>query len=313
LKSPKELIELFNQKSSQSFSEEDKRIIEEWHELNKLEKDNSPQEDLDIVENEMLANIRKGIGHTSVLKFYRQNYFKVAASVFIVASLSLLLYFFSFHTDDNYVTVTSPKGKVTMIKLPDGTSVWVNSGSTFKYPKAFENIRNVYLVDGEAFFDVAHNPKAPFIVHSDKLHVKVLGTAFNVRSHQKLNTMRVTVVRGKVEVGSETETFEVLTKDKEIIVNKNGKERKTRIIDSEKVSSWKLKEINLYDISFEDMILSIENAYDVKISYPADGLKDTVTTLHFSNNDSLIEVLEMIKMIHGLKYSMNGKEVTLEK
>jgi transmembrane sensor len=312
LKSPKELIELFNQKLSQPFSAEEEKIIEEWHEVNKFKNPNlnvTEKEDLNEVGEQILAKIRTEI-RSSGVKFYNRIYFKVAASVLLVCLLSIV-YFLSFNSD-NYVTVTSPKGKVTSVKLPDGTSVWVNSGSTFRYPKAFESVRDVYLMDGEAFFDVAHNAKAPFIVHSGKLHVKVLGTAFNVRSHQTLNTMRVTVVRGKVEVGSETETFEVLTKDKEIIINKNGDGRKTRMIDSEKVSSWKLKETNLYDVSFADMILSIENAYDVKISYPADSLKSTVTTLHFSGNDRLEEVLEMIKMIHGLEYSVDGKEVILK-
>src|SRR5690606_37889089 len=85
--------------------------------------------------------------------------------------------------------------------LADGTKVWLNAASRISYGKNFGNgaLRDVYL-DGEAFFDVAHDPDKPFIVHTSSIQIKVLGTSFNVRSYAEDNTIETTLVQGKVRI-----------------------------------------------------------------------------------------------------------------
>jgi transmembrane sensor len=148
----------------------------------------------------------------------------------------------------------------------------------------------------------------------DRFYAKVLGTAFNVKVYGEKD-VRVTVTRGKVEVGRENKSYTVLTRDKEIILPRKAIQNAVavRSIDAQKVSDWMSHKIHLYDVSFEDIILSIEDNYDVQVSYPEDLMKRSISTLHYSSDKSLQEVLEIIKMIHKLDYKVEGKEVYLIK
>ncbi len=103
----------------------------------------------------------------------------------------------SAHADN---VVATRKGSKTNLVLPDGTKVWVNADSRLSYGKNFGNqLREVYL-EGEAYFDVAEDKRKPFIVHTNNIDVKVLGTAFNVRAYGNEVNTQTTLLRGSVEV-----------------------------------------------------------------------------------------------------------------
>ena len=102
-----------------------------------------------------------------------------------------------------YQKVEVPYGSKTHIELPDGTKVTLNSGSVLKYPLQFgDTARNVYL-RGEAYFDVAHNKAKPFYVNTSDIHIKVLGTSFNVKSYPEENTIETTLITGRIEIFSD--------------------------------------------------------------------------------------------------------------
>ena len=103
-------------------------------------------------------------------------------------------------TDQSTTIVQSPAGSTTEVQLPDGTKVWLNAKSQLIYKKQFgEKYREVTLV-GEAFFDVVKDASHPFIVNTASLKLKVLGTAFNVRSYAKDKTSEASLMRGSIEV-----------------------------------------------------------------------------------------------------------------
>ena len=95
--------------------------------------------------------------------------------------------------------LSTPRGMDFKVTLPDGSEVWLNAESTIEFPAAFrDGLRQVYL-QGEAYFKVAHCEDAPFIVMSDRMNVRVLGTSFNFRSYDA-EAPHVALVEGKVEV-----------------------------------------------------------------------------------------------------------------
>lgn len=106
-------------------------------------------------------------------------------------------------TDDSqyaYKEITVPKGKRLHLVLTDGTQIWVNSESKFRFPNVFKgNDRKVYL-EGEAYFVVTHDKSKPFYVYASDVRVKVLGTAFNVRSYPEDHFVETTLERGKVNI-----------------------------------------------------------------------------------------------------------------
>ncbi len=264
------------------------------------------------IEKSMLINIHKHIDGDRL--FFKTSAFRysIAAALLLFASVGLLL--ISRQPDSSkLLSITALKGRISIISLPDGSKIWLNSGSTISYPEKFASIREVRLVNGEAFFDIKHSKNHPFIVRYGNMHVQVLGTAFNVKYYTKLNDVRVTVVRGLVEVGDKTRSFGMITPDKEIIYDQKKDTHSARQINSQKVAAWKAREVNLYDVPFEDLMLTLENVYGITVKYDHVKMKDVITTIHFLSTDDLKQVLEMIKTIHGLNYTIEGKEVSLEK
>jgi ferric-dicitrate binding protein FerR (iron transport regulator) len=260
------------------------------------------------IEKDMLKNIHRQLrldGNGSGHKKYM-----LAASVLIVCGIASWVLFRN-QGSPKMIRISALKGHISNITLPDGSTICLNAGSTVSYPETFSDKREVQLIDGEAFFDVKHDEKHPFVVHYGNLHTQVLGTSFNIRYYKKLNDVRVTVVRGLVEVGSQTKSFGLITPDKEIIYRQDDKSYNTRTVNSKKVAAWKSNEINLYNVPFEDLMVELENIYGLQIKYDREKMKNVVTTIHFLSTDDLKQVLEMITTIHGLNYAIAGKEVML--
>ena len=127
----------------------------------------------------------------------------VAATVIVLVGLTFLFdihsLFFPVSQSSQNLEVIVPKGQRSQVLLPDGTKVWLNAGTIFKYPSSFlKNSREVYL-EGEAFFSVTHNKSLPFLVHiKDNLTIKVLGTEFNVKCYNEDRNVETTLIKGSV-------------------------------------------------------------------------------------------------------------------
>ncbi len=268
---------------------------------------------MQAIEKEMLHNIHKEIyGRWHFIKTSAAKYV-IAASLVLMCSAVLLFFKLSVNNKAAMITVTAKKGNLKTIILPDGSTVWLNSGSTIKFPERFGKTREIQLVNGEAYFDVKHDNTSPFIVHYGRLHAQVLGTAFNVKFYKNISDIRLTVTRGCVAVGNKTENFGLLTHDKEMVYDQEKATHHIRTIDAEKVAAWKSCEINLYCVSFSELVMRLENTYGVHVNYDHKNNDHLITTIHFSNNNTLSYVLDIIKTIHHLDYVLKGKEVYLAK
>ena len=109
-------------------------------------------------------------------------------------------------------SIVTKNGNRTKIVLPDGSQVWLNAGSNLDYNNAVFNkdLREVTL-NGEAYFDVTKNAEKPFIIHTKKMDVKVIGTAFNVRSYSYEKTAEASLIRGSIEVTLKDRKDQVIT------------------------------------------------------------------------------------------------------
>jgi ferric-dicitrate binding protein FerR (iron transport regulator) len=96
--------------------------------------------------------------------------------------------------------IATKKGSKSNIKLPDGTQVWLNADSKLIYKENFSGATREVTLTGEAYFDVAHDTSHPFIIHTGKASVRVLGTAFNIRNYPQDKSMETTLMRGKIEI-----------------------------------------------------------------------------------------------------------------
>lgn len=203
-------------------------------------------------------------------------------------------------------------GQRKFITLGDGTKIWLNNNSKIRYPEEFSgNSRDVYL-DGEAFFDVAHNTAQPFRVHLTTLTVQVLGTSFNINSYQNDPTILVAVATGKVGVTTSGQVGgqlllpgDRLTYDRQHATFEKGS---IAIAD---VNAWKEDRMVFQESTLGDICHVLERAYGITIHFEKDPLRDKRMTLKVQH-ESLTNVLEIMKLTTGIHYQQSGKEIWIK-
>jgi ferric-dicitrate binding protein FerR (iron transport regulator) len=269
-------------------------------------------------------------------KIINSGWFRAAALVVVLLSVSLLWKFLSNtkeSIDNGEYQIIVPIGEKSQVILPDGTHVWINSGSRIVYPAKYDvNNRNVYL-EGEAYFDVTKQHGKPFMVKTKDINIKVLGTAFNVKGYASDKTVETTVVRGLVKVESAADQQNsifvnpnekaVYTKlDKQMtttmnsVVNTSSKPIKRSVepiavikINPEPVTCWKDQLLVFTDETFEDMVIKMERWYNIKITIMDPNLKKERFNGKFVHNETVYQVLEAIKLTTPIKYTNKDNEI----
>jgi transmembrane sensor len=236
---------------------------------------------------------------------------KIAAILLIPLVLGDLLYF-SFHAkyysknqEPIYNELFAAFGTRSALKLSDGTSVWLNSGSSIKYPDRFINNNRTVFLTGEAYFEVESDPDKPFIVETSSLSVKATGTKFNVSGYASDDKAEVTLVSGKVEV--------TLTDDKKNIksskldVNQHLSFNKVNgnisIIndDTYKYISWKDGKMVFRNDSLSEVVKKISQTFNIDIELQGSSLQDYSYRATFQD-ESLDEILKLLKMSSPIDY-----------
>lgn len=143
-----------------------------------------------------------------------------------------------------------PTGKRSSLVLADGTKVWVNSGSRVVYPVTFEKEKREIYVDGEVFLDVMPDKTCPFIVKTNKMNIRVLGTAFNVNAYENDKEQSVVLVSGKVNVQEKTKQLERNLAPNEMFITPEEGSTSVRTVDVTNYVSWK---DGLYRFNSEDL------------------------------------------------------------
>jgi len=231
-------------------------------------------------------------------------FFRIAAIFFFVLSLGSAVYFVSNQNKtipEFYTSVVAENGQISKVELPDGSTVWLNSGSELTYSNLFAaDNRNIDL-SGEAYFEVTKNEDIPLIVSSGELQVKVLGTKFNVAAYPSSEKIDVVLESGKVELlSAEVESFRYELKPGELAsFNKGNRGLNVSNVNTLKYTSWKDGIINIYDQTLEELVKRLETRYNQKFKY-AEEIKD----YHFTftiKNESLDETIKLMEQIAPIK------------
>jgi ferric-dicitrate binding protein FerR (iron transport regulator) len=224
------------------------------------------------------------------------------AAVFVVALVSA--YFiaesrmFSGRPVIAMQTLTVPSGQRAHITLPDGSSVWVNAGSTLKYPSTFEDERRV-SVSGEALFEVAKDKEHPFIVSTGKMDVKALGTKFDVFNYPS-HPLSVTLFEGSIHVYKldNENTGYVLSPNECITEVENGYQVSAI---SDEATIWISGLYAFNRVKLKVILDKLELYYDTKIIVKCPAILDYEFTGKFRQRDGIMEVLRLIRKIYPFK------------
>lgn len=197
--------------------------------------------------------------------------------------------------------INTPNGGKTQFTLPDGSIVWLNSGTTFSYPDRFKDERMVEL-DGEAYFEV-EKQKDPFIVKTSFGEVEVLGTSFNVKAY-KGEAFVTTLESGSVSYTNPSGRKAILKPGSQVVYNSN--KFFTQRVDTEIFTSWKDGKLIFRNEPLQNMITRLERWYNVDIKLEDERIKNLKYTGTIEM-ESFSEVLELIKATTPIDYSFDRK------
>jgi ferric-dicitrate binding protein FerR (iron transport regulator) len=232
-----------------------------------------------------------------------------AAAILLLPVLSLLLYT-NLSDNDRYAAnlndleVEAPAGSRMYIELGDGTKVWLNHGSKLKYPYRFEDENRKVFLTGEAFFEVAHNNKIPFIVGTNHLDVKATGTAFNVSAYPEDNVVETTLVEGKVILyKSSSNEIRALSPGEclKFDVGKNSYSLETG--NTLKYTSWKDGLLVFKNDNVEDIAKKLARWYNIDIEITNQKIKEYPFTATFTD-ETLPQVLELLSLATPVSYQL---------
>lgn len=245
---------------------------------------------------------------------------KVAAILLFSVLLSLIYYTVLHEEPENSVVykekVAEPGEKVRFI-LSDGTQVHLNSGSRLEYPTTFEGPTREVRLEGEAYFDVAHDESHPFMVHTQEITTKVLGTSFDVRSYPEEEEVMVAVADGKVAVlESGVTTLEdnynvVLEANQWTNYTSDEQSFTTQIGDISRIIAWNEDVLFYEDKKLEEVAYQLERWYGVEIIFTNETIRDCVIRGEH-RKETLKNVLESITYAFvDMEYEMEDRQVML--
>ena len=268
------------------------------------------------VKEENFKAIQKRIGTRVSIRFWKS--IAVAASVVAIALLGTVLYTgHKFHDaecflcESDVMTVVAKNGTGTETILPDGTRVCLNASSSLSFNRHFGRSTRDVTLEGEGYFEVAHNAHKPFRVHAGNACVTVKGTTFNVQSYSDESEISISLIEGSVVLNTVSDET-TLTPGNCAIVSRNSNRIRIERADPF-ASEWINGKYVFSDKSIPEILQRVERNYGVRFVY-ADGLFGTERfTGNFSFNLSIDEVLSYIDVDKKYKWTKNDDIIAIRK
>lgn len=237
---------------------------------------------------------------------------RIAASLLVLLGLGVALYWYI--GSSKYVKLTAENQKIIEpIVLPDGTRVSLNVGSTIKYPKSFANsaTRTVELT-GEAFFDVTHNAKQPFIIQTSKAQVKVLGTSFDVEAYKNSDSVQVVVKTGTVELSSRnTQDAIKLTKGNSGVYYVNQDKLVRSEVSDVNALAWKTNVIVFDNANLDYVAKTLGRLFHSSFKFDNESLRKCRVDVNFVQGENLENILKTIKETLNLQITKSNNTYTI--
>lgn len=231
--------------------------------------------------------------------------------------------------------IFTANGSRTNLHLPDGTQVWLNAGSRLDYARNYGSVSREVNLTGEAFFDVAPNASKPFVIHTRRIDIRVLGTSFNVKSYPSDKTTEATLVKGSIEVSIRNRPSDkiILKPNEKLVVSNDDslmkipspRRRALRTEPSLIVigkptyeehtgamieTSWIDNKLIFQDEVFSDLAKQMERWYGVSIRFDDPRLQDLQFTGTFEK-ETIQQALDALKLTAQFDYSIEGTQITI--
>lgn len=205
-------------------------------------------------------------------------------------------------------TFFTNRGDRANIILSDGTSVWLSSSSSLVYPTTFADDKRVVEIHGEAFFDVSHNPRKPFVVKSNNTEIEVLGTQFNMRAYPEVDFSETTLISGSVRVKSKNNQRRIVP-GQQAVVNKKGEVAVTTA-NLQDVLSWQSDVYRFSNLTIEEILTELGRWYAIEGIDNHSTLQERYTAV-LSKGRQLSGILKQLETISGHRFIIKERRIVI--
>lgn len=281
-----------------------KASLDFWNELD-VEADSNTYASLERV------NLRTGYNKEHLTNIVSYQKFAHIAAVIIPLFLFAggMFYYLSPHNE--MIEVSVAYGEQKHLILPDSSEVWLNAGSTILYPETFAKDKRLVMLDGEAYFSVKKDTASPFIVEASQLSVKVLGTRFNVKAYPNDEKITTTLTSGKVEVSVQSQPPHILKPNEQLTYDKKSSDIHISMIDTNDTNCWIVGKLVFTNASAGEIFRTLERHYNTTIDNTATIPTSKRYTVKFLKDESLDEILNILKDIIGFDYQQYEKKIVV--
>ena len=210
-----------------------------------------------------------------------------------------------------YNTLTVPVSGEYCLVLADGTKVFLNSGSEIRYPAMFRGKRREVLLKGEAWFEVAKDSGREFLVHAGAMDVKVLGTSFNVKAYEKLETVATTLVEGSVEIACDGESFRIVPGE-QFVYDKNSREANVMMVDTELYTSWKDGYYKFRQATLKEIMTTLSLWYGLNVFYQNESAKHVEFTGKVKRYEDIRTLLDKFEQTENVVFDIKENNVFIK-
>lgn len=209
--------------------------------------------------------------------------------------------------------VEVPAGAKSKMTFPDGSVVWLNAGSKMKYDSNFAKESRTVELLGEGYFEVSKNKELPFVVNTEKLAVKVLGTKFNLKSYEEDSEVKVTLKEGAVAISdlSIDSIPIVLSPNQRFTYKKADQTIQVDSVDASHIENWRNGTIVFDKVSLNEIVKELRRLYNIPIRIEDNNLKQIVYYSDFQENVSVEKVLEILSSGNKFRYEVKPELIRI--
>ena len=215
-----------------------------------------------------------------------------------------------------WVEVSVPFGEKETVTLSDGTVLHLNSGSRLTYPAVFSGDSRIVFMDGEAYLDVAKDPEHPFIIKSQSIDIKVLGTSFNFKNFAQERTAELLLMEGSVEasvsIPNDTRTVRLKPGDKMQYNRESGNLDIARFNPKGYKAFYEDNSLHFFDMEMADIALDLSRRFNCEIVVLDEELASRRYFSIFTNNETLDQILTVMSSDGKMRVRHSGKTIYLQ-
>lgn len=207
-------------------------------------------------------------------------------------------------------TIQTPAESQFKVVLPDGSSVWLNAGSSLKYPLRFATNSRKVTLQGEGYFEVSKDKNRPFMVTTDLQTVQVLGTHFNISAYPDQKLSRTTLLEGSVRVtGLKANQTTVLMPNQQAVLTPEKVSVKT--VDAAEAVAWREGYFSFDNYTLEEVMDGLARWYKIEVSYESPALKRELFSGSLPHSSNVKQVLKKLEFAGKVKFEIDGSKITV--